>query len=280
MARYGGGRGRRPWTDKVIDRDVPRGRRAFAAALQGLARHLHTECKTGYRPPTQKEAADRLKISESSLSRFLCGRYVPNFSIVKALHEAACTDAGGAGPVGLTLRQLAEMQKRAEAERRCSSCASLSKEADLSSAEAESLRRQLEETESDKAGLQARLAALTRSTPLPVPRRRRDRQRMSRDMAAAREVAQQAQDLRNRGAHGEELALTLLRQTTTEVLSPAETALAVASLREREQHQLADNLIHIYGRDQPDQDVMDIALALHELGLPEDAGAILRAAVG
>ncbi|NUT25684.1 MAG: hypothetical protein HOV84_07130 [Streptomyces sp.] len=180
----------------------------------------------------------------------------------------------------MTPGELAEMHKRAEAERRCRRCASLSKKADLASAEAASLRQQLEEAESSKAGLHERLAALTRATPLPVPRRRRDRQRMSRDTAAAQQVAQQAQDLRNRGDDGEGLALTLLRQTTTEVLSPIEAALTLVTLRDLDQHQLADNLIHVYGRDQPDQDVMDIALTLHELGLADDAGAILRAAVG
>ncbi|MFF6980681.1 helix-turn-helix domain-containing protein [Streptomyces sp. NPDC008343] len=283
MTQRGGGRGTRPWTNKVISEDVPPGRRAFAAALQRLARHLRTQSAAGnkaaHRPPTQKEAAERLKISESSLSRYLCGRYVPDFSIVKALHKQASTDAGGPGLVGITRGELTEMHERAEAERRCRRCASLSKMADLASVEADSLRRQLEEAESNRAGLQERLAALTRATPRPVPLQRRDRPRMSRDMAAARQVAQQAHDLRTRSDDGEGLALFLLRQATVEVLSPAEAALTLASLRELDQHQLADNLIHVYGRDQPDQDVLNIALTLHELGLPDDAGAILRAAL-
>ncbi|MEJ8669494.1 hypothetical protein WKI71_16945 [Streptomyces sp. MS1.AVA.1] len=199
---------------------------------------------------------------------------------MEALYTAACANAGGPESVGITLGKLAEMHERAKAERHCRRCANLSKKAELADAKADSLRRQLEQTENDKAGLQERLIALARATPLPVPRRRRDRQRMPRDKAAALQVARQAQDLQDGGTHGRGLALALLRQSTTEILSPAEAALTLVSLRELDQHQLADNLIHVYGRDQPDQDVMSIALTLHELGLPDDAGAILRAAVG
>ncbi|MFF0017090.1 hypothetical protein [Streptomyces sp. NPDC005374] len=282
MVQHGGGKGkgRRLWTDKVIRRDVPPGRKALAVALQVLARHLKKDPKEGGKPPTQKEAANRLITSESSLSRFLQGRYVPDLSVVNALYAAACADAGSPDRVGVTRGELNEVHARAEAERRCRRCASLSKDTELARAEADALRRQLKEAKNTKAGLQARLITLSRPTPLPVPRRRRDRQRMTRDTGAARQVAQRVRDLQNLGAHGEELALTLLRQTTTEVLSPVETAFTLASLRAEEQHQLADNLIHIYGRDQPDQDVMNIALALHELGLAADAGAILRSAVG
>jgi hypothetical protein len=42
---------------------------------------------------------------------------------------------------------------------------------------------------------------------------------------------------------------------------------------------LADNLIHVYGRDQGREDVLNVALALHEEGAPDDAGAVLHAAL-
>ncbi|MET9829842.1 hypothetical protein ABZ078_11090 [Streptomyces sp. NPDC006385] len=282
MARRGGGSGRRPWPDKTIKSDISPGRRALAEALQSLARLLRSEERSQdkgvYTRPTQEEAAGRIKTSSTSLSRFLSGHYVPDVSVVRNLHAAAVDDTDGL--VGISFGELEVMRETAEAERRCHRCANLADEAASLSTEAESLRRQLKVLENDRAGLQARLATLTRATQLPVPRRRGDRQLMSRDKTAARQVAEQAQDLQRQGSHDSEAVLILLRQTAMEVLSPAETAITLGVLRELDQHHLADNLIHVYARDQPDQSVMNVALALHELGLPDDAGAILRAAVG
>jgi hypothetical protein len=50
-------------------------------------------------------------------------------------------------------------------------------------------------------------------------------------------------------------------------------------LRQRQHDELADNLIHVYGRDQGDQDVLRVVLALHQQGAFDDAGAILHAAL-
>jgi hypothetical protein len=50
-------------------------------------------------------------------------------------------------------------------------------------------------------------------------------------------------------------------------------------LRQQRQDHLADNLIHIYGRDQEDRDVMHVAMELHDQGAISDAGAVLRAAL-
>ncbi|MFD0393596.1 hypothetical protein ACFQ3Z_18670 [Streptomyces nogalater] len=97
-------------------------------------------------------------------------------------------------------------------------------------------------------------------------------------MSAARQLVAQAEELDGSGR--EDLAFTLLRQGTTELLTPAETALVVVELRYRQRDRLADDLIHVYGRDQEDQDVMAVALELHEKGAPDDAGAVLRAALG
>ncbi|WP_280866710.1 hypothetical protein [Streptomyces sp. SAI-127] len=129
-----------------------------------------------------------------------------------------------------------------------------------------------------EAGLQARLAAEQAArTPLPVPRQKRDRQRSKKEEAVAQQLARQAGELDSTGKPN--LALTLLRQGTTELLTPAETAHVMVELRRHERDHLADNLIHVYGRDQGDRHIMAVALELHEEGAIEDAGAILRAAL-
>jgi chromosome segregation ATPase len=70
----------------------------------------------------------------------------------------------------------------------------------------------------------------------------------------------------------------LLRHSV-EVLSPAETAALVCVLREGQLDELARTLIHIYGRDNPDLHVMRAAAQLHRHGAPDDAAALLRAAL-
>ncbi|GAA2234432.1 helix-turn-helix transcriptional regulator [Streptomyces nogalater] len=140
------------------------------------------------------------------------------------------------------------------------------------------LKAELAEKLASEAGPRERLAAQDASAQLPVPRRPGDRQLSTRDMSAARQLVAQAEELDGSGR--EDLAFTLLRQGTTELLTPAETALVVVELRYRQRDRLADDLIHVYGRDQEDQDVMAVALELHEKGAPDDAGAVLRAALG
>ncbi|GGW20413.1 hypothetical protein GCM10010501_65690 [Streptomyces libani subsp. rufus] len=141
------------------------------------------------------------------------------------------------------------------------------------------LETKLAEKAAIEAGLQERLAAAQSArTQLPVPRRPRDRQLSTRDVSAARQLVAQAEELDSSGR--EDLAFMLLRQSTTELLSPAETALVVVGLRLRGRDGLADDLIHAYGRDQGNQDVMAVAMELHEKGAPDDAGTVLRAALG
>ncbi|MEU6090563.1 helix-turn-helix transcriptional regulator [Streptomyces sp. NPDC047085] len=131
----------------------------------------------------------------------------------------------------------------------------------------------------NEAGLRERLAAAQATrTLLPVPRRPGDRQQSMKDVSAARQLVAQAGELDSDGR--EDLAFTLLRQSTTELLTPAETAQVVVELRQRERGRLADDLIHVYGRDQEKEDVMAVALELHKEGATDDAGAILRAALG
>ncbi|MEU3858509.1 hypothetical protein AB0F03_14245 [Streptomyces sp. NPDC028722] len=141
------------------------------------------------------------------------------------------------------------------------------------------LKTELAEKSASEAGLRERLAAAQGArAQLPVPRRPGDRQLSPKDVSAARQLVAQAEELDKSGR--EDLAFTLLRQSTTELFSPPETALVVAELRYRERDRLADDLIHVYGRDQETQDVMAVALELHEKGAPDDAGAMLRAALG
>ncbi|MGW7788459.1 MULTISPECIES: hypothetical protein [Streptomyces] len=141
------------------------------------------------------------------------------------------------------------------------------------------LKAELAEKAANEAGLRQRPAAAQGArTQLPVPRRPRDRQLSTKDVSAARQLVAQAEELDRSGR--DDLAFTLLRQTTTELLTPAETALVMAELRYREHDRLADDLIHAYGRDQENRDVMAVALELHEKGAPDDAGAVLRAALG
>ncbi|MGW3727858.1 helix-turn-helix domain-containing protein [Streptomyces sp. NPDC000851] len=292
------GSARPSWIDKKFRSNVPPGKRALAKALQEVCRHL-TPDRSSRNRITQAKAAEHLGCSESSLSRFLSGQSLPGLQLVEGFYKQACADAGNENVVGFSLEELRTLHSEAEAER-CHSCIG-------QAAEVEDLTRQLQEMKSEcaslrqevaelallrrdmaeqkavvaklraaRAGLQARLAARTSSAPLPVPGRRGDRQRMRNDVAAAQLLARQAGELdRNRGP---EAALTLLRQTT-EALSPREMATLLLLLRQQQDDQLADNVIHIYGRDQSDQDVLHATLALHEHGATEDAGAMLRAAL-
>ncbi|MET9077656.1 helix-turn-helix transcriptional regulator [Streptomyces sp. NPDC004232] len=140
------------------------------------------------------------------------------------------------------------------------------------------MKVELAEKLAAEAGLREGPAAKAAGALLPVPRRTRDRQQNTKEVLAARRLVAQAEELDSSGR--EDLAFTLLRQSTTEVLTPAETALVMVELRHREQDRLADGLVHAYGRDQENRDVMAVALELHENGATDDAGAMLRAALG
>ncbi|MFI8216084.1 hypothetical protein [Streptomyces sp. NPDC085932] len=220
------------------------------------------------------------------------------------LYKTAVADAGGERVLGISLDDLRELHKAALDER-CQSCvalrsqlasaeaqtttaeaklASVRQSASDSAAELEALRREVKSLKdavfklrATRAGLQARLTTQAAQAPLPVPRRRGDRQRSESDVSAARQVAKRAAELRSDGR--QEAALALLRHTT-EVLSPVETAALFRALRQERQDELVDNLIHIYGRDHRDREVMHVTWELHRQGAPDDAGALLRAAMG
>ncbi|WP_307043272.1 hypothetical protein [Streptomyces achromogenes] len=321
------------------------------------------------RAPTQKQAADRLKVSEPSLSRYLSAVYLPGIAIAKAL----LADAGGAEKAGITEAKLEELHSVAAFARQCDECVELRSEATVLQqqvgervAEASAIRSELdsirteldstrketailrkesvtlreesvtlrkentamrketatlqeetatlrkentalqEETANLKHGVQAlkhgvqalkaregralkstarrairagqrsRQTARRDAAQLPVPPRRGDRQLSNPEKRAALSVALQAGALQNGGR--QDRALSLLRHSA-EVLSPAETATLMFVLRESQLDDLAGTLIHIYGRDNSDPDIMQAAARLHQHGAPDDAAALLQAAL-
>ncbi|MCS0602454.1 hypothetical protein NX794_14710 [Streptomyces sp. LP11] len=288
----------RSWINKQFRSDVPPAKRALAVALQEVCRHI-TPDKSSRNRITQATAAAHLGCSESSLSRFLSGQSLPALPLVENFYKRACADAGGTELIGVTLAELRELHSEAEAEK-CYACVGLTTEVALlkqqlqvAEAECSALREEVAQVEplrrdlasqraivaklkAAKAGLEAPLALHAPSAPLPVPRRRGDRQRTQNDVSAARQLAKQAGDLSR--TEGPNVALTLLRQNTGG-LSPQEMAALLLLLRRQRDDQLADDVIHIYGRDQKNEDILHATLALHERGATDDAGAMLRAAL-
>ncbi|MEV5881887.1 hypothetical protein AB0L74_04055 [Streptomyces sp. NPDC052020] len=307
MARGKGSRVSYGWTAKRFSSDVPPGKRQLAKALQEVCRHLSPGDRAGT-GPTQAEAALHVNVSETSLSRFLSGRSVPRLETLKHIYKTASADAGGEDRITISKARLMELHERANADH-CHSCVTLRAEtealreqlrdaadeiaraeetAQAASRDADRLRREvaalqqavrrLKETvaslTANPAGLEVRRAVRPVATsPLPVPRRGGDRQRSARDKAAAQNVARRADELRS--GSRQENAVPLLRHTT-EALSHAEIAALLCLLRQQRQAELADNLIHMYGRDRSHQDVVHVAMELHRHGAQEDAGALLR----
>ncbi|WP_437055425.1 hypothetical protein [Streptomyces sp. enrichment culture] len=292
------------WPGKALADHVRPHKRNLVLALQALCRHLRPdqETKQAGKTLTQAKAARRLLCCESVLSRGLSGQSMPSPAMIEALHREASLDAGGEHMVGITLDALRLLHKKAEAERHrlgneesAAEIDALSEQLRTAEAECAALRQEIEELtplreevsglraavddlKATRAGLQGHLTVRQEtSTPPPVPRRRGDRRQMRRDVSAVRNLAAQVSELDAEGRA--EIALRLLRRSSTEVLNPLETAGLLLLLRQQQQDELADNLIHVYGRDQADRDVLHVALTLHEQGSPDDAGAILQAAL-
>ncbi|MEV8548899.1 hypothetical protein AB0L04_03525 [Streptomyces glaucescens] len=127
-----------------------------------------------------------------------------------------------------------------------------------------------------EAGSSAASPDAPAAAPLPVPRQEGDRQRTELDEAAARNVARRAETLYGGGRQADEL-LALLRHTT-DAYSPAETALLVLLLTQEGRVDLVRDLLHIYGRDKPDHEVLRTALELLRSGAPAHAETVLLAA--
>ncbi|MFF7992403.1 hypothetical protein ACFZDG_21740 [Kitasatospora xanthocidica] len=214
------------------------------------------------------------KKDSSELSRYFNGRRLPPRAFAVLLHDLA-TEAcqlAGAPPPRISRSELLQLHSDAEPTL-CKSCPGLRRERDGLWAEVEWLR---ELKSPPQAGLEAAKAVTgTAATQLPVPSMEGDRQLKADTVVAARELADRAEAL---NGEGDLVGVAALFQEVSEVLSPVESAAALVLLRQRQQDQLAENLIRIYVRDQLDRDVMKAALELHEYGYPDDAGAVLRAA--
>ncbi|MGV9287770.1 hypothetical protein [Streptomyces sp. NPDC003719] len=301
---------RRPfaWTEKHFDENVLPDKRRLAAALQGICRHLTIRTPDGMTPthPTQAQAAKYLNISETALSRYLHGLHVPPDKVTTFIFDTACRDAGGMRNLGITKEHLLELRARAEQER-CGNCSrhreavriagrklkTMQEKQERLERTAEEKARELREAREQASALkreaqQVRTAqsvteagphkgrrAARAATLLPVRRRQGDRQQSKNETAAARSIASRAEELLGGGRPDSTLAL--LRHTA-EAYTPVEMALLVTLLRTNGHHELADNLVHIYGRDRSARDVVRGALMLHEHEAVADAEALLRTA--
>ncbi|ARZ69295.1 hypothetical protein SMD11_3670 [Streptomyces albireticuli] len=227
------------------------------------------------------------RIAASTVHRYLSGRLPAPRHFIENLHTLANLTSGDRAAIKplshyLALRQAAEKTD-------CSSCRALRQQVSTLEEKVTALEDECAHTRTETVSL--RLPAKGPQSPsgaghaavrggsepaahLPVPPDKGDRQRTASDVAAARQLAQRAAELL---AEDESSALGLLHGTT-DVLTPLESAASLVLLRQQHD-QLADAFIQIYGREQSERAVMSVALQLHEYGMPDDAGAVLRAAV-
>ncbi|MGW6740963.1 hypothetical protein ACWGDX_09515 [Streptomyces sp. NPDC055025] len=247
-----------------IREDLPPGRLELVHALKKLYSCLGS-C-------TQAGTALRLTekghtVTKGQISRYLNGNMLPNAKFVEALYDLAVATAGN-NPGGMTRQQVLSLHGSAEPTR-CGTCRQTRQRNRV-------LAKENEELKAAEAGLRAQLTtAQRRETPLPVPRRERDRQRRSSDVRAARQIAKQAASLQDAGDPGAALAMLL---DTVGTLTPVEGAMSAKILRAEKRDQLADTLLHVYGRERREGDVLWMALKLHEQGLMNDVAVVLRAA--
>ncbi|MBB4893846.1 hypothetical protein FHS39_002880 [Streptomyces olivoverticillatus] len=249
---------------KLGSKDLPPGRYRLAQVLVALYGHMDM--------PSLRRAAQHLATKgytkdPSELSRYFNGERLPPEGFVQRLYETAVEEAGVAA-VGLTWEQVQEAHAGAEPSL-CQTCPKLRREN-------RTLKGRLKKLRADKAGLESALAAAKeRQAFLPVPSPTGDRQERARDVAAACQIIHRVEELQTRGEEG--AAFDWVRETA-ELLTPAESAATLVLLRQQQEEQLAEALIQICGRDHPGDKVIRVALELHDYGLSEDAGAVLRAA--
>ncbi|MBH1934544.1 hypothetical protein I5Q34_09630 [Streptomyces sp. AV19] len=263
---------------------LPTGRRALAEAL----RELHGLMK----PPrgSVRQLAERLReeaaytLNPSTLHRYLSGRYLPPKHFIEKLHALAQHDSGDSATGFRPLSHFTQLHQAAEPTL-CGSCAKLRRDVRVLKEEVRTLRKGKCAQHSTKAppalGSQAGLAAPSSAaadwaTHLPVPLQAWDRQQQAAsDIAAATQLATKTLDLLKKGEPDE---IVVLLRGAAEVLTPLERAASLALLRQ--QHRLlADSFIGFCGRGQSSDLVMKFALQLHDYGMPDDASAVLRAAL-
>ncbi|MFJ4636315.1 hypothetical protein ACIP69_11825 [Streptomyces hygroscopicus] len=262
-------------TGPKISEEVPPGRRALAQVLNSLYGHLGVTLKEVAKPLAPRG----YKKDVSELSRYRSGQRLPQRGFVIALHQTAAERAGGEDALGITLDDVLEVYVAAE-QRPCQVCPDLHHRIRRLRSRHRRLMRANRRLLESKAGLEAELADARRGTALlPVPPQQGDRQQRAYDVVAAKQMAAMTARLDSPDGDGSEAAVAMLRESA-EVLTPLESAASLAVLRQEHQDQLADTFIQIYGRDQPEKQVIQAALELHQYGMPDDAGAMLRAAAG
>ncbi|MFI5809101.1 hypothetical protein [Streptomyces sp. NPDC051561] len=253
-----------------ISPDLPDGRRRLAETLKSLYQHI--------RPVAPSlRALQRLLLTEhgyavnrGGLSRYFNGRVVPDRRFGEVLYAAASKAAGKPASVGFTLEEVWEAHDQAEPTSSiCKECPDLRRQNDT-------LRKENGTLLKEQAGLLQSLAsAHQRSTPPPVPLRGGDRRRFRSDIEGAKHIAKSAAILHYRGKRDAALAMLM---DTAGALTPLESAASIAVLRAERDTQLADTLIHIYGDERTDSEIIEVALALHDQGMSGDAEAVLRSA--
>ncbi|MCT9087394.1 hypothetical protein N4G70_00760 [Streptomyces sp. ASQP_92] len=256
-----------------ISPDLPKGRQHLAHTLGEL--HVQTGART------LNEAASLLgrhnyRTNASAISRYLNGVRVPPLRLVTLMYDLALAAAGSEAAVGLTKEEAVKAHEQAELTL-CMTCSNLRSDNDTLRSDNSSLHKENERLRKSEAGLQASLAtARRRAASLPVPRTGGDRQRQASDVAGATKIAAAASRFRQEG-HAD-AALAVLNDTVGK-LTPLEAAVSLTTLRIQQQPQLADTLGLMYVREHSDREVIQMALELHQRGLPDDATSILRMAV-
>ncbi|MFE5580154.1 hypothetical protein [Kitasatospora sp. NPDC056531] len=283
-----------------IDPSLPPGRRQLAKALVAVYGRLGTSTLA---EATELLASHGYKKHASEISRYLNGVHVPPRGFVERLYDVAAERASNTR-FRLAKQELLALHASAESTL-CKACPKVGREnddlrsamaglkqtngelleridflqlkGDQHQAENLELRDRVEQLDEERAGLEAALAATRdRSAPLPVPSLAGDRQRSASDVLAAQQLVRQAEEVHRLG---EDSAVLSLLGEASQVLTPLESAAALVLLRQQRRNQLAETLLGIYGRDQPEKHVIRAALELHDYGMAADAGALLRASV-
>ncbi|MFC0115604.1 hypothetical protein [Kibdelosporangium aridum] len=247
----------------TISEKLPEARQHLARALRAL---YDCTAVQGGRRISQAELCRKADyVGKPNLCRYLKGENVPSEAFVEAFYVVISniTDT-----LPLTREELLVMRKEAEAadgRRREARRGGSARELDDAHREIEDLRRQVDELAIDRA----------EPVALPVPLETRDRQRNEFAERPVPEAAIEAIRLAERGQ--DEQTVTLLSRLS-EHLDANELALCVTHFRAQHNDDLADTLIHIYGRDHREdlQQGVRLSIALRKHQLHDDADALLK----
>ncbi|RII19721.1 hypothetical protein DSC45_06895 [Streptomyces sp. YIM 130001] len=262
-----------------INQNVPPGSRKDLAEA---AIYLYQHCGV-HQPPTLRELSERLgelghPVGEDSVSRYLNGSRVPGQQFIEHLYKLTA-EASDTRSMRYSLQELQHLCEAAHKECRSVECANLRRRHTRTQVELEQARRELNSllraAGNRNAALNLTSSASDQGTHLPVPRRSGDRQVRQRTQLEARLLASRARELIEQQKTAG--ALLLLRESMRE-LSPLESTLYLAALR-HEHPRLADEYVCIFVRERTDRSVIHFAAELHKRGMPEEAGAVLRAVI-